>query len=457
MMAFRRKQVAVGIEPIAVHVPAHYLPLEALAARYGVDPAKFLGGLGCRRMAVPHPTQDTVTMAATSVSDLMSRYGISREDIGLLVVGTETGVDSSKPVASYVHGMTGLMPSCRVFDLQHACYGATAGLQIAAAWSASEASGGSKALVVASDVSRYQPGSPGEPTQGAGSVAMLVGRRPSVLALDRGTETVHAQAVNDFWRPTYSSTAVVEGHYSMACYLSGLRSCWLRMRSAGSRGRRDFDHLLFHLPFPRMAWKAHLFLAEIERGHAPVDGTREMEEEKESFRQKVEPSLWAARDVGNIYTGSLWLALAALLESDPGRVAGRRIALYSYGSGSCSEVMTGTTGDDPLAWKGLTGLHESLTSRTAIDHPLYTAFREESARLVGNGSFRPGSIPMAEHLPSRTRFLLHGVKDHMRIYRPGDWKPGDPDVPRLWVRDDDPPDGWLDMWMLGPEPPWKVE
>ena len=44
----------------------------------------------------------------------------------MLSVGTETGVDHSKPVASYVQGLVGLPRHMRVFDIQHACYGGTA-------------------------------------------------------------------------------------------------------------------------------------------------------------------------------------------------------------------------------------------------------------------------------------------------------------------------------------------
>jgi hydroxymethylglutaryl-CoA synthase len=116
--------------------------------------------------------EDPVTLAAGAVSRLLQVADVRPSDIGMLIVGSESGVDASKPIAAYVHGLLGLPNACRTFDTQHACYGATAGLQLAAAWATR--SPDRKAVVVASDIARYDVGSAGEPTQGAGAVAMLV-------------------------------------------------------------------------------------------------------------------------------------------------------------------------------------------------------------------------------------------------------------------------------------------
>jgi hydroxymethylglutaryl-CoA synthase len=457
-MGTSTEHVAVGIEGITVHVPHHYLDLEALARIHGVDAAKFKEGLGCHAMAVPHPTQDPVTMAVSALLDLLDRYDVDAGEVGLLIVGTETGVDSSKPISAYVHGAAGMPSTCRVFDIQHACYGATAGVQMASSWVSSPLSNGRKAIVIASDVARYTPGSPGEPTQGAGAVAMLISDKPKLLHIHNSFESLHAQSVNDFWRPTYSPTAVVEGHYSVACYLGGLRSTWKIMTGRTGNSRSDFDHMIYHLPFPRMSWKAHIALAEQETGRSARSDTGFVESEKEIFRRKVEPALWASQQIGNIYTGSMWLSFAALLEGNPATVPGKRVCLYSYGSGSCSELLTGRIGDDPSAWHGRIGLANALTSRTQIDHDLYLQFRERGLALYKNGSYQPGDAPLPDHLPPKVRLVFLGVKDHMRMYRPGpDWTPADTETKRLLLRNDNPREGWFDMWMLGPENLWKVE
>ena len=134
-------------------------------------------------MAVAEPGEDTVALAALAGRRALAASGLAPHQLGLLVVGTETGVDHSKPVASFVHGLLELPNAMRVYDTQHACYGGTAGLMAAVEWIASGAADGRAALVVCSDIARYGVGTPGEPTQGAGAVAMVVAADPGLVEL----------------------------------------------------------------------------------------------------------------------------------------------------------------------------------------------------------------------------------------------------------------------------------
>src|SRR3954469_7674065 len=96
----RKKRV--GIEASAVAVPQRYLAIEDLATARGVAPEKYTIGLGAREMAVADPSEDPVALAATATARLLDTKGVDASKIGMLVVGTETGVDHSKPVASFV-------------------------------------------------------------------------------------------------------------------------------------------------------------------------------------------------------------------------------------------------------------------------------------------------------------------------------------------------------------------
>src|SRR4029077_5928241 len=108
----------------------------------GVDPAKYTIGLGVHEMAVAEPGEDTVALAATAARRALAIGGLTGEELGMLVVGTETGVDHAKPVASFVHGLLELPREMRVFDTQHACYGGTAGVMAAVEWIGSGAAAG---------------------------------------------------------------------------------------------------------------------------------------------------------------------------------------------------------------------------------------------------------------------------------------------------------------------------
>lgn len=63
---------------------------------------------------------------------------------------------------------------------------------------------------------------------------------------------------------------------------------------------------------------------------------------RDAFARKVEPSLALSRDIGNIYSGSLYLSLASLIEqAGTESLAGRRIVFGSYGSGASAKVFSG--------------------------------------------------------------------------------------------------------------------
>src|SRR5512146_1057678 len=87
----------VGIDAIGVAVPRRYIDIADLAVARGVDPAKYTNGPSAREMAVAEPGEDTVALAAQAARRALAAAKIDRRNLGMLVVGTETGVDHSKP------------------------------------------------------------------------------------------------------------------------------------------------------------------------------------------------------------------------------------------------------------------------------------------------------------------------------------------------------------------------
>ena len=264
----------VGIEALAVAAPRRYLAIEDLAVARGVAPEKYTVGLGAREMAVAGPGEDTVALAATAAARLLRMPGVDAASIGMLVVGTETGVDHSKPVASFVQGLVGLPRTMRKFDTQHACYGGTAALMAACDWIASGNADGRTALVICSDIARCGVNSAGEPAQGGAAVARRVSDRPEVLALDHGLSGVSSTDVHDFWRPLGRREALVDGHYSIECYLdavAGAYRAW-RQRATERELLRDgptyrseqLARIVYHVPFYKMARKAHAHIRTCE-------------------------------------------------------------------------------------------------------------------------------------------------------------------------------------------------
>jgi len=397
---------AVGIDDIAVAVPKLFIStLGEFAGARGIEPAKLARGIGVEKMAVPDAHEDAATMAASSTLALMRKNDLLPEEVGRIYIGTESGVDEAKAIGTYVIGMLervygpGSFQECSTVEFKSACIAATHALENAAYWLRAEAgeeaddegndsdggSGQSRSkvgIVVATDVARYELNSPGEYTQGAGSVALLVKRDPRLLALDP-VMGVFTRDENDFFRPIGMKCAVVNGKYSNLCYLAAMDGAFysFKKRALGrgmiqlEDGECTSDHLdqiIFHIPYPRMAeyaaasifrreWRELPRWREVEEEIGPEPRAESFSGQKEylsaegdykrrfsksakfleAYGKKVRPSTLISSVVGNIYTGSIYLGLASLLEQNL-LFPGMRIGLGSYGSGCSAAFFSGT-------------------------------------------------------------------------------------------------------------------
>jgi len=298
----------------------------------------------------PEPWEDSVTMAAEAARRLIdANPAVDLDGLRFLAAGSETGVDLSKPIAAYVQGLLGaagrrVPRSLGTFQVQHACASGTLALAGIAALLAVGGRCGESGLVLCSDVARYEAAGVAEITQGAGAVSILVQPDPRLLVLDLEVIGLYSDDVDDFFRPIGAETARVKGGYSVHCYHEALEGAFAdlcRKRSVSpAEALQSTDFFALHAPFrhmPEIAMKRllgkHLKLEEA--------ATRLFLQERGLFAS-VEP---VAR-VGNIYSGSVFLALAFLL-ADRHRalgsgIIGRRLLLASYGSGN-TMVLVGAT------------------------------------------------------------------------------------------------------------------
>jgi len=390
--------ITAGIEALGVAVPGTYLDLSDLAQARGVPVAKFHEGLGVREMSVALASEDTVTLAARAAR--MALKDVDPHEIGLCIVGTETAVDHSKPVASFVQGLLGLPQHCRIYETKHACYGGTAGVMTALDWIRAGSHKGRKALVICADIARYPLGSPGEPTQGAGAVALLLSESPSLIALGPAVGTC-SRDVNDFWRPLYKKSAIVDGQYSLSCYLEALQGAYLawQVESGGLKPFRSdaFAAMVYHVPFPKMAKKAHWALRDF-------DGDRDPEV---SYRWQVEHGLNFPQRVGNLYTASLYLSLASVLATDLRPLDGAQVGLFSYGSGSCAEFFTGIVTRGAQAKVKALQLDKMLDARRRISFAEY----ERTLAQAEGADAAPAKREAAGH-----PYTFLGVEADRRVY-----------------------------------------
>lgn len=314
-----------GIEKIGFFTPPTYVDMVELAEVRDVDPNKYLIGIGQEKMGIPSKHYDIVSMAANAANNILTAK--DKEEIDMILFATETGVDFSKSAATWVHKLVGIQPYARSVELKQACYSATAGIQLALGHLALHPA--SKVLILASDIAKYGIKTGGEPTQGAGAVAMLLSTNPSILAIEPES-AMYTEDIDDFWRPTYSDVAYVDGKYSNEAYLNTLTATWNRYKKTQKAELSDFEALTFHVPYTKMGRKGLEALSG-EMG----------EETSERFNAYYESSIIYNKVIGNIYTGSLYLSLLSLLEQSEELKAGARIGLFSYGSGAVGEFFAG--------------------------------------------------------------------------------------------------------------------
>lgn len=387
-------EMKVGIDLISFYTPQYFLDLRTLAEKRGVDPNKYHTGLGQEKMAVPPPDEDIITMAASAARRILDR--VDPSSIELLLFATESGVDQSKSAAMFVHGILKLPKRCRAVELKQACYSATAGIQLAAQWALRYPD--KKALVLASDIARYDLKSPGEPTQGAGAVAMLVGTDPRILALD-SEYGLYAEDVFDFWRPNYREEALVDGKYSMYVYITALEESWRQYTGLSGRQFGDFAHFCYHLPFTKMAEKAHVRLAKIAGvEHLSI----------EDLDRHIGPSLCYNRVTGNTYAASLYEGLCSLLDNAESPLDGKRIALFSYGSGCVGEFFSGVIQEGYKTNLFSEEHKRMLEGRTELTYQQYEDIFQ--LRFPTDG----GDYTFAQYRTGPYR--LAGVSQHKRLY-----------------------------------------
>ena len=352
---------SAGIAAVGLSFPPLALPVEELAGLRGQDPKKYTLGLGCKEMALCPEDYGVVELAVKAAERALARWDGDLERIGLIAVGTESAVDMSRPLSAWVADKLGLAGAVRSYEVKHACYGGTLALRQALEWKLSGAADGRAALVIAADVALYELADPGEPTQGAGAVAMIVDE-PLVAAIDP-VSFPWSEPAFDFWRPVGEDHPRVDGPLSLDCYKRAAEHCFRGLVDHGG-SLDDFDAVCYHVPFPKMVKKAVAHVGE-KLG---------WDEERTAtfFAATVDPHMEWNRRSGNAYTASLWVAVAQALA---GMAEGRKVAAFSYGSGFGAELLTLTAGPAATAGAWTEDAEKDFAERRLLDAAEYARLR----------------------------------------------------------------------------------
>lgn len=393
--------MAAGIDDIALYIPRLYMDAADFAAARGLDPVKLQKGLGISQMAMVDANQDPACLAANACLRIMQKNDLSPDDIGRLYVSTESSFDESKAMNSYVVGMLEQIygpetfEHCGGVETKFACVSGSYALYDNTNWIRAGESEGKYALVVVSDIAKYDLGSSGEMTQGAGALVLLLNDQPRLLSFDPRVTATSIKDEYDFYRPFGKETPIVHGQYSNLLYMIQVRKALegykKKVLSTGlikiGPDETILDHMDYinmHLPYSNMGKKALAYLVRHEwrqlprwekilehvgtlepvpkdprgtiesvladaefmkRDHEFTRMLTSTPEFQEIYESKLASSLIASSMIGNLYTASLYLGFRSSLEFEYKKgvdLEGKRIGFGSYGSGSSAMVFSGT-------------------------------------------------------------------------------------------------------------------
>jgi hydroxymethylglutaryl-CoA synthase len=328
---------------------------------------------------------DIYSFSLTVLSNLLSKNKIDTDSIGRLEVGTETLLDKSKSVKSVLMQLFGKNTNIEGVDTINACYGGTNAFFNAVNWVESSGWDGRDAIVVTGDIALYAKGN-ARPSGGAGAVAMLIGPDAPVV-VEPGLRGSYMQHAYDFYKPDLTSEyPLVDGHFSINCYSEALDACYkaynkreATLKSAanghangngvhedtGKTGLDRFDYMAFHSPTNKLVTKSYARLlytdyldnpsstafADVPAELQGMDYMKSLTDKvvektfltltKKRFNERVLPSAEASKQCGNMYCASVYSGLASLLNNvDSATLQGKRIGVFSYGSGLASSLFS---------------------------------------------------------------------------------------------------------------------
>ena len=404
----------VGIDSITFDIPKLHLPIKTLAENRNIEPEKLIKGLGLHKMSFPDTNQDAVTFATNAVYKLIQQENLNPKDIARIYVGTESAVDSSKPIASYIIQLLeqqlgeGTFRYCDVTDMTFACIGAVDALQTNLDFIRLNPT--KKAIVVATDNAKYDLNSTGEYTQGAGAIAMLITANPRVLSFSQEVG-ISSQGVFDFFKPRryvskneilnttdnpewfgilenevafYKEQPVFDGQYSNQCYINRITEAYNHYKEITNQNNnlyQNWENILMHLPYCFQARRTFVEIYAKENNLTEdIKIIAKSSEYLALVNQTIFPSEIASGQVGNMYTGSIFLGMLSTLcfhfQNDT-NLTHKKFGFIAYGSGSKSRVFEAEVQEN---WKSViakTQLFETLDKSTEIDFGTYISLHKK--------------------------------------------------------------------------------
>lgn len=469
----KRAHQQLGIVDIQLYFPKYYVDQTDLESHDKADKGKYTIGLGQEKMAFVKDNEDINSITLTVVDKIIKRNNLCYKEISRLEVGTETFLDKSKSIKTH---LMELFRNSGNFDVEgisttNACYGGTNALMNAFNWLYSDFYDGKYAIVVSSDIAIYSKGR-ARPTGGCGSVAILLG--PYAKIEIENVRATYMNNVYDFYKPNPTSEyPTVDGVFSIDCYFKALEYCYSKFLEKHLNYNKNgfslsnYDYFCFHSPFSKMVEKAFYQLvsydlslnnqtiktsfcsedssiccymglcAKNEAVKKPFENLLEKFKNRKhdfkldsklfaelkkifqnTFKNKVEPGLLLGKNLGNIYTGSLYLGLISLILDEKIDLADKKVMMFSYGSGCAATLFSfkfhaKNLGDYKDIRKTNFDVMDNLKARMKISPLDYEQILAKKEKLYLTNNYVPENNKSLEDLFDGT-YYLEKVDDKWR-------------------------------------------
>jgi hydroxymethylglutaryl-CoA synthase len=419
----------IGIDAIAFDVAKIHLPIKTLAKARNIEPEKLEKGLGLLKMTLPDAHQDVVVFGANALTKLIQDNNIKLEDIARIYVGTESAIDGSKPISSFLISLMeqkfgeDTLSECDVVDFTFACIGGVDALQNCLDFVQLHPS--KKTIVVTTDFAKYDLNSTGEYTQGAGAMALLIAAQPRIIAFDKdwgistkgvfdffkpyrtiSKQQITANANNDSWFDhleneieIHKDQPVFDGQYSNQCYMDRTKAAYFSFKKLKNSSETAYDSwksIVMHLPY---AFQGRRMLSEIYALDAStpiISGDETASEYQNKLKeisktddykffvsQKLQAAEIASSLIGNLYTGSIFMGLLSTLAhfyKTGEAIDKEKFGFLAYGSGAKSKVFEGQIQSE---WKSAVAnvqLFETLEKSFEIDFETYEKLHKKEQK-----------------------------------------------------------------------------
>jgi hydroxymethylglutaryl-CoA synthase len=340
----------VGIVSYGAYVPRYRITPQEIGRVWGTDGEMMSRSLLIFSKSVPAPDEDTITISVEAARNMMKRVSVNPCDIGAIYVGSESHPYAVKPTGTIVAEAIEASPNLTVADFEFACKAGTAAIQTCMGL---VGSGMIKyGVAIGSDTSQGAPGDPLEYAASGGGAAFLIGSKKVIARINQTFS--YTTDTPDFWRREGQPYPSHGGRFTgEPAYFKHIIGCGKGLMRIVKSKPEDYDYAVFHQP----------------NGKFPVRVAKQL-----GFTEEQIETGLLTPFIGNTYSGSVPLGLAAILDvAKPGE----RIFAVAYGSGAGSDGFDITVRPEMQQYRrdAAPSVRWFVENKKFIDYATYAKFK----------------------------------------------------------------------------------